>query len=140
MAVIVYLRDFPFSKKAGMPQPIIYTPSSRVPANTVVSLSIPLAEKLTAIKPKRRAMRLEQCFRQVLDTLPDNPVIRDFDVLFNPVYEVDILHIMESIGKSKPFQVIWPGKYEDGRLFYAEEGYRDYKAYDLNKYNVTCII
>lgn len=79
-------------------------------------------------------MRLEQCFRQVLDGLPENPLIRDFDVLFNPAYEVDILRIMTSIGKNKPFQVVWPGKYEDGRLLYAEEGYRDYKVYDLDKY------
>ena len=77
---------------------------------------------------------------QVLKQLPADPVIRDIDVLFNPEYEADILWLLASVGKNLPFRLLWPGKYENGRLFYAEEGYRDYKAYDMNKYNVTCII
>ena len=140
MAIIVHLRDLSVSKKTGLPQPVIYCPSSHVSVDTAISLNVPLAEKKVAVKPNRRTMRLEQCFRQVLDSLPENPLIRDFDVLFNPDYEVDILRIMASVGKNKPFQVFWPGTYEDGRLLYAEEGYRDYKVYDLDKYDVTCVI
>ena len=139
MAVVVRSRDLMISRAAGLLQPIIYcTPDTEIACAS--SLNMLLAEKLMMVKPNRRTMRLEQCFQQVLDGLPDNPVIQDFDVLFNPDYEVDILRIMTSVGKSKPFQIVWPGRYEDGRLIYAEEGYRDYKVYDLGKYDVTCVI
>ena len=139
MAVVVRSRNLMISRAAGLLQPIIYcTPDAEIACAS--SLNMLLAEKLMMVKPNRRTMRLEQCFQQVLDSLPDNPVIRDFDVLFNPDYEVDILRIMTSVGKSKPFQIVWPGRYEDGRLIYAEEGYRDYKVYDLDKYDVTCVI
>lgn len=140
MAVTIKALNLSASKKAGLPQPIIYCQSNAVAFDTAVPLNVPLAEKLAAVKPNRRTMRLEQCFRQVLDSLPENPVIRDFDVLFNPDYEVDVLRIMASVGKNKPFQAVWPGRYESGRLIYAEEGYRDYKVYDLDKYDVTCVI
>ena len=139
MAVVVRSRDLMISRTAGLLQPIIYCKSD-TEIVCASSLNMLLAEKLMMVKPSRRTMRLEQCFQQVLNSLPDNPVIRDFDVLFNPDYEVDILRIMTSVGKSKPFQIIWPGRYEDGRLIYAEEGYRDYKVYDLDKYDVTCVI
>ena len=139
MAIIVHAHEMSESDKTCLPQPIIYC-QSNFDHDKAVSLNIPLSVKLAAIKPNRRTIRLEQCFRQVMDSLPKNPVIRDFDVLFNPDYEVDILQIMASIGKSKPFQVIWPGRHEKGRLIYAEEGYRDYKVFNLEKYDITCVI
>ena len=90
MAVVVRSRDLMISRTAGLLQPIIYCKSDTEIA-CASSLNLLLAEKLMMVKPNRRTMRLEQCFQQVLDCLPDNPVIRDFDVLFNPDYEVDIL-------------------------------------------------
>ena len=139
MAVIVRTHEMSEPNIARLPQPIIYCQSNFID-DKAVSLNIPLSVILAAIKPNRRTIRLEQCFRQVLDGLPVNPLIRDFDVLFNPDYEVDILQIMASIGKSKPYQVIWPGRYEKDRLVYAEEGYMDYKVFNLEKYDVTCVI
>ena len=85
-------------------------------------------------------MRMEQCFQQVLNTLTEGVVIKDFDVMFNPEYEVDILRIMIAQYKIKPFDLIWPGKYQEGKLIYAEEGYSDYKVYEIDKYDVTCVI
>lgn len=138
MAIII--RSYEMATIKNLSQPIIYCHPDQIFVYEAISLNISLAKKLSAIKEKRRTMRLEQCFRQALEGLPDNPVIRDFDVLFNPVYEVDVLQILASVGKSRPFQVVWPGFYEEGRLIYAEEGYPDYKVYDLDKYDVTCII
>jgi hypothetical protein len=47
---------------------------------------------------------------------------------------------MSAVGKSKPFQVIWPGRFADGYLIYAEEGFRDYKVFEVNKYDVTVVV
>ena len=85
-------------------------------------------------------MRMENCVQKVLSSLPEDPVIKDFDVMFNPEYEVDILRIMIAQYKIKPFDLIWPGKYQEGKLIYAEEGYRDYKVFEISKYDVTCVI
>ena len=140
MAVVIKIHNLVASGKQGLPQPIIYCHPNSALTTEAVSLNVPLAQKLISLKPGRRTIRLEQCFRQEIDSLPENPVIQDFDVLFNPDYEVDILQIMVSVGKTKPFQVIWPGKCEGGRLIYAEEGYRDYKVFEISKYDVTVVI
>ena len=104
------------------------------------SVSKPLAEALLACKPNRRSMKLEQIFNNVLDTLPDGVVIKDIDVLFNPDYKVDVLKILIESRKRKRYSVIWPGRCEDGKLIYSEEGFPDYKTYNIENYDITCVI
>lgn len=104
------------------------------------SVSKPLAEALLACKPNRRSMKLEQIFNNVLDTLPDGVVIKDIDVMFNPDYKVDVLKILMASRKRKGYSVIWPGRCEDGKLIYGEEGFPDYKTYNIENYDITCVI
>lgn len=108
--------------------------------NEPKSVSKPLAEALLACKPNRRSMKLEQIFNNVLDTLPDGVVIKDIDVMFNPDYKVDVLKILMAARKRKKYSVIWPGKCENGKLIYGEEGFSDYKIYDVEDYDITCVI
>jgi hypothetical protein len=42
--------------------------------------------------------------------------------------------------KRKRYSVIWPGKCENGKLIYGEEGYPDYRTYDIENYDITCVI
>lgn len=104
------------------------------------SVSKPLAEALLACRPNRRSMKLEQIFNNVLDTLPDGVVIKDIDVMFNPEYKVDVLKILMASRKRKRYSVIWPGRCEDGKLIYGEEGFPDYKTYNIENYDITCVI
>lgn len=104
------------------------------------SVSKELAEELLACKENRRSMKLEQIFNKVLDRYPDGVTIKDIDVMFNPDYKVDVLKILIAARKRKKYSVIWPGRFENNRLFYSEEGYTDYKAYDLADYDITCVI
>lgn len=104
------------------------------------SVSKPLAEALLECKPKRRSMKLRQIFNSVLDQYPDGVMIKDIDVLFNPEYKVDVLKILTEARKRKRYSVIWPGRCENGKLIYGEEGYLDYRTYDIENYDITCVI
>ena len=42
--------------------------------------------------------------------------------------------------KQKTFSVIWPGRMDGEKLFYAEEGFPDYKSYKISDYDITCIV
>lgn len=98
-----------------------------------------LANELLACKSSRRSMKLEQIFNTILDRYPDGVTIKDIDVMFNPEYQVDVLKILIAARKRKRYSVIWPGRYEDGKLIYAEEGYPDYKVYEIANYDITCV-
>lgn len=117
---------------------LIYTNISQ--DDSACSINKPMAEELLKLKANRRTMQFEKCFSRVLSSLPDNPIIKDIDVMFNPVYEVDVLKVLVSAYKQKPFSLIWPGRYEDGKLIYSAEGFPDYKVYDINDYDIVCVI
>lgn len=85
-----------------------------------MSVSKELADGLLACKENRRSMKLEQIFNTVLDKYPDGVTIKDIDVMFNPAYKVDVLKILIAARKRKRYSVIWPGRFEDGKLIYGE--------------------
>ena len=98
-----------------------------------------LADELLKCAPDRRSMKLEQIFIRVLDGCSDGTIIRDIDVMFNPEYQVDVLKLMISARNRKKYSVIWPGSLKDNKLIYAEEGYQDYKVFDLEDYDIICV-
>lgn len=111
-----------------------------VASDDAVSVNKAIAEELLKFKPSRRTMQLEKCFNKVLDTLPDGAIIQGIDVMFNPDYKVDVLTLLIAANKRKPFSLIWPGRIEDDRLVYSEEGYPDYRVYEISNYDIVCVI
>lgn len=103
------------------------------------SISKELVNELLACPENKRSMKLEQIFCAVLDRYPDGVTIKDIDAMFNPEYQVDVLKILITARKRKKYSVIWPGRFEEGKLIYAEEGYQDYKVYEIANYDVTCV-
>ena len=117
---------------------LIYTKKSRKMMESK-SVSKDIADGLLACRPKRRSIKLEQILNSVLDKYSDGVTIKDIDVLFNPEYEVDVLKILISARKRKNFSVIWPGEYKDGKLRYGEEGYPDYKVFNILDCDITYV-
>ncbi len=103
------------------------------------SISKELADELLACVPKRRSIRMERIFYSVIMKYPDGVTVRDIDVMFNPEYKIDVLKILISVRKRKKYYVIWPGRYEDGKLIYGEEGFPDYKVYNIADYDITFV-
>ena len=103
------------------------------------SMNQPLAEELLKLKPFRRTMQMQNCFNKIVGSLPDNPVIKDIDVMFNPSYEIDVLKILINAHRQKPFKLIWPGKRRDDKLIYSEPGLPDYHEYNIKNYDIMFI-
>lgn len=99
-----------------------------------------LADELNKFNLKERSIRIRYCLDKVLGILPDESVIKDFDVLFNPQYKIDVIVTLINACRRKKFAAIWPGIYKNGKLIYAEEGFADYKVYEVKNYDITCVI
>ena len=121
-------------------KPIIFCGPDEELEKNAVALNVSIAEKLINAKPSRRSFRLPSIIDSIIAELPENSTIKDFDVLFNPDYQIDVLQLLIAACRKKEFAILWPGTYSDGKLMYAETGYSDFKIYDLDKYDVTCIV
>ena len=124
----------------GLFRLLIYANPTDEQAASAVSINKALAEELLRLKPNRRTMQLEKCFLRVLSSLPEAPVISSIDVMFNPAYEVDVMKVLVSAYKQKPFSLLWPGRYENGKLVYSATGYPDYTVFEINDYDIVCVI
>lgn len=140
MGEIITSLRFSLDTTEGVLKPIVYCGKFPLIEAGAIPLNKLLVEALIGVKPKRRAIKIEKCFVDVLATLPDGVTIKDFDVLFNPEYKADVLKILVSACRTKPFSVIWPGTIKENRLIYAEEAYPDYKEYDVGIYDITCVV
>lgn len=103
-------------------------------------MNLLLTKELIAINESARSTNMAECVLKILQELPVGSVIKDFDVLFNPAYAIDVLQILVLCCKQHNFQVIWPGRYDNGKLIYADEKSRDYKAYKIEDYDITCVV
>lgn len=140
MGTIILSMDFSPSVVLGLMKPIIYCGSFPEIDRIATSINKAMAEKLLECRPLRRTMKIEVFFNEIISQLPEDSIIKDFDVLFNPEYKIDVLKIMINACKYKRFSILWPGRYENRKLFYAEEGFADYKVFAIDDYDVLCII
>ena len=124
----------------GLMKPIIFCCPDEELEKNAIALNVSIAEKLITTKPSRRSFKLPSIIDTIIADLPEDSIIKDFDVLFNPDYQIDVLQLLIAACKKKEFAILWPGTYSDGKLMYAETGYSDFKIYDLDKYDVTCIV
>ena len=134
--------DNAISKSSPMARQTFYRlviDCSDEPSAEVHSLNKVLAEELLKLRPRQRSLQMEKCLLEVLKRLPENAVVKDVDVLFNPAYKVDVLKVLISAYKQRPFRLIWSGTFKEGKLIYSEEAYPDYQTYDVSEYDIICI-
>ena len=134
--------DNAISKSSPMARQTFYRlviDCSGEPSAEAHSLNKVLAEELLKLRPRQRSLQMEKCLLEVLKRLPENAVVKDVDVLFNPAYKVDVLKVLISAYKQRPFRLIWSGTFKEGKLIYSEEAYPDYQTYDVSEYDIICI-
>ena len=121
-------------------KPIIFCYTDMKLKQEAIALNVEIAKMLSTIKPGRRSFKLPGIIDTIIAVLPQKSMIKDFDILFNPEYQIDVLQLLISACKKNEFSILWPGTYSNGKLIYAEAGYADFKIFDLEKYDVSCII
>ena len=148
MGQVIHFFLFDKTQTAGLLKPLIYYKPTEDILNAAISIEEMLVDSLLAIPQKHRSRHVAECFDSVLAKIPENAIICDFDVLFNPTYDIDVLETLVLSCKRRNFSAIWPGEYTPGlpnipgkdKLIYAANGYADYKVYNIADYDITCIV
>lgn len=78
--------------------------------------------------------------RQLLDKQEKPIVLSDYEALFDPLYETDVIKLFEEIGKSNRLIIQWSGDYEDGILTFSKPENEDYHRYKIQNYNIYCVV
>ena len=107
---------------------------------SVVKISEVLSKELLKYRKEQRLINLSNELDRIIAMSKSNKlIIKDFDILFNPYYKIDVLKWMINISRNKKVIVLWNGILEKQSLIYSENGYLDYKSYNLKNYEVFCV-
>ena len=91
----------------GLMKPIIFCCPDEECAKKGISLNVSVAKELFSVKPIRRSFMLPKIVDTIIAELPKNSIIKDFDVLFNPDYQIDVLQLLIAACKKREFSIIW---------------------------------
>jgi len=106
----------------------------------VLSINEILSKRLLIYERDKRNLFVADELNKIIENNGEPLLIRDFEILFNPEYQLDILKLFIIANRKKKIAVLWSGRYEDDKLLFAEPGYIDYKSYNVNDYDISCII
>ena len=103
-----------------------------------ISLNLPLARSIAELEQKEISSALVDA---VCGILPQNePVyLTDYEMLFDPRYEIDILRFFVELARQNKLIVKWCGTMDGDTLVYAEQGYEDYRRYKASDYEAVII-
>lgn len=106
----------------------------------IVSVNEVLAKKLLEIDADKRYLLVTDVLNKILNNFGEPMVIKDFEMLFDPEYQIDVLKFFINLNRTKKIALIWNGKVKDDKLIFAEPGNLDYKSYNIRDYDISCII
>ena len=107
---------------------------------SVLSVNGLLSEKLIRIEESKRNIFAADEMNKLIAGSNEPVLIKDFEILFDPEYQIDVLKLFILANRKKRIAVLWCGTYKDGKLFFAEPGYKDYHVYNISDYDISCII
>ena len=131
-------QEFLNSSQQGFPL-MICTDSERVYKRLksvnykVIQLNVPVSKALLEYPSDERPTRVEMVFKKTLNT-DSSVLITDFEMLFDPRYEIDVIKLFCDKARITNVAVKWPGKFTNGKLTYAEPGDPDYHEYGCDTY------
>jgi len=145
MGIIHKFNKVDFQQLDDYLSPIIFVEGHNAVQNkleefSVLSLNRELSERLLNYKPEKRKLFVEDEIVKLYNRKEGKVLIKDIEILFDPEFSMDIIRLFILLNRKRKTAVLWPGKYRNGKLIFSEMGYKDYHAYDITKYDITCII
>ena len=91
-----------------------------------INVNLLLSEKLLNIPRNKYPLYIEEFMEDFLEDKSSIYILEMIDILFDPALQVHPLRLLENLSKTYNIIVIWPGKYVDNQLSYAEYGHPEY--------------
>ncbi len=66
-------------------------------------------------------------------------ILKDFEMLFDPRYNIDVLRLITEVSRKRKIIAIWPGVLDKDNLVYADAESPDYQVFNINNYDIICV-
>lgn len=97
-----------------------------------------LARSLLEHPKDERPSLVEKMLKSIINN-NDSIFVTDFEMLFDPRYEIDALRFFCEKARMVNIAVKWPGQFASGKLTYASPEDLDYHEFDCNAYQIRIV-
>jgi type II secretory pathway predicted ATPase ExeA len=97
---------------------------------SVINVNLALSSELLELTAKQRSLRLPEILDQIVAKAGSPVVLDNLEILFGKDLKQDPLRLLQNISRNRTIVGSWSGKVDKNRLYYAEVGHPEYKAYD----------
>lgn len=145
MGKIVSGKRMSISKYKDSQLPIVLCNQKNIDEQAIIdagyqrcSLNHLLARALVSLPEAERIVMVRET---VLTLIPRRASVYlvDYEMLFDPRYEIDVLKLFYEISRRQKLVVKWCGRLAAQMLSYAEPDYPEYKQYNIAEYDVICV-
>ena len=105
-----------------------------------INIGLYISDVLRDAPPAQRASMLQPEFDKLLTGTGTDVVLERIDILFDPIWDIDVLKFLLAAGRNRRIYILWPGSVIGSRLEYADQGRADHKVYEIMNYNDTYFV
>ena len=95
-----------------------------------------LVKKEEAIRPQFAA---DETIR-IVSSIQAPVLLKDYEILFDPRYKIDVIRLFYELSRRVKIIIKWCGTIDDNHLVYATPAHRDFYSYNIQDYDITCVI
>jgi hypothetical protein len=66
--------------------------------------------------------------------------LTDYEMLFDPRYNIDVIRLFCELSRRARMVIKWCGTFDGNYLVYATSAHPDFHSYDVQVYDITCVI
>lgn len=92
----------------------------------VVNLNLFLSERLLGASKNTYPILVEELLHERVNDNQKIYLLNYLDILFDPLLKTNPIRLLENLSKRHKIIAVWPGRYKDGKLIYAESGHPEY--------------
>ena len=108
-------------------------------SDETISLNLILAQNLLKFNADERTEMVHQEALNLLTQSVTPLLLKDFEMLFDPRYNIDVLRLITEVSRKRKIIAIWPGVLDKDNLVYADAESPDYQVFNINNYDIICV-
>ncbi|MDJ0306791.1 BREX-3 system P-loop-containing protein BrxF [Dehalobacter sp.] len=105
-----------------------------------LSLNKLLAEALVKKDISDRPQSVTDEIMKIIASIHETVILTDYEMLFDPRYKMDVIRLFYEISRRAKILVKWCGTINDNRLEYATPAHKDFHTYNIQDYDIICVI
>ena len=139
------IRKLTISEITRLPSPVLICSNYSGLEKTIfqsgyknISLNLPLARTISGLPERGIPALITETVRELLPQ-SSHVYLTDYEILFDPRYELDIIKLFIDLSRRNKLIVKWCGAIDGDELVYAEQGFTDYKRFSIKDYDISVV-